>query len=140
MRVCIYIHVCICIYIYSKSGPLRTSTGRLQAPNTLLASKKKRKKEQKASRRSAGAVRRVPRGGVGGVRHESIASDARTHTLTHSHRPFVCCQSPIVKALPSASYRSIRQRMLTYADVCCCQSSIMKALPSASYLTKPLSC
>jgi hypothetical protein len=45
---------------------------------------------------------------------------ARTHARSHSHRPFVCCQSPIVKALPSASHLSIRQRMLTYADVCCC--------------------
>ena len=65
---------------------------------------------------------------------------AHTHVLTHLHRPFVCCQSPIVKALPSASYRIIRESMLTHADVCCCQSTIVKALPSASYLTKPLCC
>ncbi len=28
--------------------------------------------------------------------------DARTHASSNSNRPFVCCQSPIVKALPSA--------------------------------------
>ncbi len=56
---------------------------------------------------------------------ESIASDTVTHTPTHPRThalthaltpptvfPLICCQSPIVKALPSASYRSIREHML----------------------------
>jgi hypothetical protein len=39
--------------------------------------RKKREQGQKSSRRSADVVGRVPGGGVRGVRHESISSDAR---------------------------------------------------------------
>jgi hypothetical protein len=41
-------------------------------------------KDVKKTRRSADVVRRVPRGGVRGVQHESIAIAARTHARTHA--------------------------------------------------------
>jgi hypothetical protein len=68
----------------------------------------------------ADVVRRVPIGvceesDMSPLQVTHARTHARTHALTHSHHQFVWCQSPIVKALPSASYRRIRQ---TYADVC----------------------
>jgi hypothetical protein len=113
LRVSVYIrptHICIhvCVYTHTRT---HTHTHTHTHPNTHTHThkigtsthkhrqtlgikhtspsrqEKKEKTKQKASRRSADVVRRVPRGGLGGVRHESIASDARTHARSHSLTP-----------------------------------------------------
>ncbi len=142
-----YMYIDVYMYIHIQNPHLyaQAQADSMRKTHFSTSKRKIKREKKKSSRRSADVVRRVPRGGweeydINPLHVTHAHTHARTHALTHLHRRFVCCQSPIAKALSSASCRSIRQRTLTCADVCCCQSPIVKALPSASYLTKPLCC
>jgi hypothetical protein len=99
-----YIYIDIYMYIYIKNPHLYAQAQADSIHKTHFSRTIKRE-QKKSSRRSADVVRRVPRGGweeydMNPLHVTHAHTHARTYALTHLHRRFVCCQSPIAKALP----------------------------------------